>query len=153
MESKELMLGNWVKYAHNSFWIEEIQGQPVQIDIDNYQEIYFDEGGTLEPKYEPIPLTPEILEMAGFVKNDGALGAALGHTLILESREGTYKNIAVVYNSDKNYPQYYVFMREGSTTDIGDNNIVTISRDLQYLHQLQNLFFALTGTHLKIELK
>ena len=82
---------------------------------------------------DPIPLTPEILEKwCGF--NDGEIRISDNTYLILDEDEG-----------------YNVFIKQfnaiGSTPDI---ETVLMPKCIKYLHQLQNLIYALTGEELKV---
>lgn len=77
-------------------------------------------------KYEGIPLTSEIIEKAGF--------EVYGNSLSVY--QTTYEKDGIVLNN--------IFNLVGEDGGIG--------RPLQYVHQLQNLYFALTGTELNIEL-
>lgn len=82
-----------------------------------------DRGHTL-PKHEPIPLTPEWLERMGFIENsikDYCLG---GICVFPYHGEGEW------------------FARIG----MGEEGT-----PLRYAHQLQNLYFALTGKELEIK--
>ena len=72
---------------------------------------------------EPITLTPDILEKCGF------------------EYSYPYYTVADVVS--------LIFSNTGIMTYVmGDNQI----KRIQYIHQLQNLYFALTGTELQIEL-
>jgi hypothetical protein len=73
----------------------------------------------------PIPLTPEILEKCGFVKQ-------MMWTYAID----IVGNIKLVY-----------YLGEKGWS-IGNKNYSDFS-NLNYLHQLQNLYFSLTGTELK----
>ncbi len=97
MKANELRIGNWVSYL----------GNPIQMNL-----------GWFTHDLQPIPLTPEIMVMAGFGKGG----------------EGFYYKNGIEYNLDEQ-------LLEG----IGDV-------PLQYVHQLQNLYFALTGQELTIDL-
>lgn len=79
---------------------------------------------------QPIPLTPEILEKAGLKK--GSLG---GYIIKLPNRENflDWDSSTGMYLED----------RESNGLELDH---------IQYLHQLQNLYFALTGTELEIDL-
>lgn len=79
-----------------------------------------------------IPLTPEILEMAGFVDLDGIGIKRLNDVLVLMSTR-----------DNKVYAHY---LSNGY-------NICLTDKPAIYLHSLQQLYFALKGAHLKIELK
>jgi hypothetical protein len=74
----------------------------------------------------PIPLTPEILEKAGF-KFDGDFNSYSISSVILS----------------KNY----------CLCSIGDEYLCELNRigkPIKHIHQLQNLYFALTGEELQI---
>jgi hypothetical protein len=76
---------------------------------------------------EPIPLTPEILEKCGF----NNFGKDLIHSdFAIEKR----KDIAVLWPNE------------------GCTETHNIKVPCKYLHQLQNLFFALTGEELEINI-
>lgn len=73
---------------------------------------------------EPIPLTPEILESAGFEYSIGT-----------ETKTVFYANGAIML-VENNGGYNYMFSKTA----------------LKYVHQLQNLYFALTGSELTINL-
>lgn len=77
---------------------------------------------------KPIPLTPEILEKCGFVKHGHAWNNGQGNSLH--------------YCAEDHCLQIAVF---GPT-------FVPIAFDVYYLHQLQNLYYALTGEELNVQL-
>lgn len=125
LQAKDLRIGNWLFF----------EGKPVIVDeIHSYEgghEIEADgEGVTVIGKpdfYSPIPLTPEILERAGLVFDKGVgwwfqKGATNNIFALAWAAEG----VKWVYNTKENV-------------------------HLLYLHQLQNLFHALTGTELEIK--
>lgn len=86
--------------------------------------------------YEGIPLTPEILEKAGFEKH-------VSHSFVGGFSVHYQKdNFALEFNNEKQL-EFKVCQR-------GANALVIAN--LEYLHQLQNLYFTLTGTELTIEL-
>lgn len=126
MESKELMIGNWVQY-HGGY--REILSVNIYgiVCIDNGTDDYMQ---TTNQDIEPIPITPEILEMAGFEKDEsGDVFCSLDFDVCL------------------------AFNEHQQCTILQDGEPVLIMLHIKYLHQLQNLYYALTGTHLKIELK
>lgn len=93
-------------------------------------------------QYQPIPLTEEILLKCGFEKieyNSEETGYGIEYVLI----RGGYSGFRLEYYED------FSIGIMGSEND----QAVTPNVDvLCYLHQLQNLYFALTGEELKIEL-
>lgn len=107
--ANELRIGNW--YNHNG---EFKQATPNTIlEVWEADRIWV----------MPIPLTPEILERAGFEFYTYC------DCWVIETTTGE------IILSDK-----YILQSTDSITQ------------LYFLHQLQNLFFALTGEELKIEL-
>lgn len=78
---------------------------------------------------EPIPLTPEILDKCGFEKNN------IGHN--------DFDIIALYAKEEFEIIQY----SDGFGWDTGLGKI----SDTNYIHQLQNLFYCLTGEELKVK--
>lgn len=72
---------------------------------------------------KPISLTPEILEKCGFEKDS----------------EVIFKHDDTMVYSGSGFIDYYHFGHP-------------IKKNINYLHQLQNLYYALTGTELEIKL-
>src|SRR5574343_389431 len=113
IHANELRIGNWVKIGQF------------------YTTICFINGD--EDYFEPIPLTPEIFEKAGFKYDEG-----------MESYDLFTSSGLISIATD------YSFF-------IGDNHLecgfAGGNKSLvKYLHQLQNLYFALTGEELQINL-
>jgi hypothetical protein len=119
IDPKELRICNWVMFQEDS-------------TICNVKEIALD--GLLvwfpEKKVEtwieldqfgPIPLTPEILEKAGF-KNKG-------HEIFVKDRIQLWAHLA-----------YYL------DEDLEEAHFIPV--DVTSLHQLQNLYYSLTGQEL-----
>lgn len=134
MEPKDLRIGNILKYEG-----EYVHVTQVSMDIDDeYQEIigfcklgkHTDEiadwNRALCDKLNPVTLTPELLEILGF-------------EITYPENDGGFDHYSIagfpgfLYLGGTNYFFY----------TINDNPIV-------YLHQLQNIYFALTGEELEI---
>lgn len=116
LEANELRIGNWVEPAE-----PEYKGKYFRVqsgDIKHIQE------GSKTYKYQPIPLTLELLEKVGFMK-DSSDGKFYGHDFP---------------------PIYFIYDNQWSVTGM------PFSHTMEHLHQLQNLYFALTGTELTINL-
>ena len=109
MNANEIRVGNWF-YYHD-------QDLPFKWYASDFEHVETTQA-------RPIPLTPEILEKAGF--NDF-------YTISIFD---AYKNDVIICYDN----QEKVFA-------IGGNWYKA-----EYLHQLQNLYFALTGEELNIEL-
>ena len=131
MKSNELRLGNLV-IATLTNEIYEIGIWALRVIEDgNYQNSY----DTETKVYEPIPLTEEWLERLGF-KLCGYELLSWEHETLLEGFQLTGINWA-----DADEPNYQFL-----NYNIGDNIF-----SIHYVHQLQNLYFALTGEELKLK--
>ena len=126
MKANELRIGNWVDYEKTTHII-------TAIDSGNYGRSRWIKQSASEPDYEhtfkeiePIPLTPEILEKAGFYYQ--------------ELSEGLYFN--EMFGYIENGKEGFIM-----ADDMGENSL---HYEIKYLHQLQNLYFALTGEELEI---
>lgn len=124
MRPEELKIGNWV---HATIGAEpEANLRPIQIIS----------GGQIDYAgwYFPIPLTEEILIKAGFEKEEQSAPAL------------------AIWNEWK-HPLIQI---ESAGTAGGTENEFTYNgwngTELKYVHQLQNLIFALRGAELNIEL-
>ena len=117
IQANELRVGNWVNTPHGYTYISHVKDL---LDCRNYH---------------PIPLTPEILEKAGFKIHPNSTKHWthwwLTNGWLISQAHHTEKAAGV-----ENDKFYY---------DIDNLKI-------GYLHQLQNLYFALTGEELIIEL-
>lgn len=133
MKANELRIGNLVK--HDSFigFIVSIYKDGVIVDftknpfkIDGYASI------------QPIPLTEEWLVKLGFERDK------TGDLSIMINSIDTH--LFFVVTKDWFYPSLISEPEYSNTTPscIGLNRI-------QYVHQLQNLYFALTGEELTIK--
>lgn len=121
--ANELRIGNWVKFNNASMQVEAS-------DI-----LAFDKNYLSQKLLYPIPLTPELLEKAGFRKYVGC------YQLVKQGVFGDH--LAIYYIPNK-----------GVVIDVGDQDASAEKPlpHIQHLHQLQNLIFALSGTELEIKL-
>lgn len=131
VKANELRKGNLFLYKGN---ITEVVGidQNDNIIIDNN---YYDEGieHVKEDDGDPIPLTSEWLERCGFEK-------------ISEYHpEGPIYRGGIQIQLDVCYGYKFVDIHAAGSLN-------SLRVQLQYLHQLQNLFFALTGEELNVKL-
>jgi hypothetical protein len=120
MKANELMIGDWVIYNPNVFVDDEYESikdyYPIQ--ISNGEDIDL----AIEGCYQPIPLTPEVLEKNGFV---------------VESK----------YCHGE--PLQYCELVDGLWIDISGENF--FEGKLEYVHQLQHTL-SLCGIEKTIEL-
>ena len=130
MKANEFRVGNWLVYV----WENEV-GLPVKeymriepIDIWRMEDDEFME------LFEPIPLTPEILKKCGFNSDLTITPKWLSDNLAKFSIRVIINKLHITIHKDRD-KQFFSF---GS---------------IKYLHQLQNLYFALTGEELNINLE
>ena len=127
MKASELRIGNYIKLMYNYEDFETLQ--VTLVDISDIEKKNGD--------FEPIPLTEEWLYKFGFVD--------------IDKRDHDYNTY-----TDSNHDYYLqsdVRRKDGKYTildnsfdDLRDFTMV----DIGYVHQLQNMYFALTGEELTI---
>jgi hypothetical protein len=133
MKASELRIGSKVgcKVSNDSGiytvcafpeWTHE-SSQPVTIDRCGYETHPVD-------KLRGIPLTPEWLERFGF-DNSPAEHWSFGYSTVY----GVFRKGGITYNSSQK-----TFWYHG-----------VLENQPKYVHQLQNLYFALTGTELTLK--
>lgn len=91
-----------------------------------------------KPNYTPIPLTPEWLERLGFNVSDN--GRVYDHPAPAVP-EDEHKDLG------KRYPSFFFNNRPEVAKWMDCHTRVTV----EYVHQLQNLYFALTGEELTLK--
>ena len=129
MKANELRLGNLIRYTNEKDLNRSLRGTVLNVDIDTLMYV---ENNVRADFYEPIQLTPSVLEAAGFEYiPEGLLYADKHHC---------------IYEGGKISGEIWKF-QPFCTID----HDCTVS--LHYLHQLQNLIFALTGTELEIDIE
>jgi len=127
VNANELRIGNWVQAPLGEFMQVQIIGHE-----DNPDYVFArNKEGFGQNAFSPIPLTEDILVKAGFEKSkdDGKLFlfGVLSYSMI-------YNTVSIFQEQDD------------FSFSIG------IADSIKHLHQLQNLYFALTQTELTINL-
>lgn len=127
IQARELRLGNWVKRDSGATSPDIV----CQVNFDTFDVMPWDGiDGEIE-SLNPILLTPDILIAAGFEKMEDGDGGYYGELLS--------SNGFLFIEGDKNgYCDVFIDMWEHLR--------------VRYVHQLQNLYFCLTGTELTIKL-
>jgi hypothetical protein len=139
--ANELRIGNWVmagkiaKADKDGKPTSEYKANYIQLQLSDFTDERF--WGGLGIIIGPIPLTPEILEKAGFIKEDD--GISEYHKLVICRSE--------VISIEDDWSFGLNAEDESSKQGYASSDGVC-----QYVHQLQNLYFALTGTELEINL-
>lgn len=130
IQANELRIGNW---------IEDRMGRAYQIlGILSMYRILFGPGSDKERQIDEIlgiKLTPEILEKAGFEYISFGLWKIDFH-----QKDDWFR--LEYFEDDSTYPDRGTLLLGGQR----------IFNHPQYVHQLQNLYFALTGEEFPIEL-
>lgn len=131
IQANELRIGNWVLYAGLWQRVYSIAETAINIAQEPLKISFI--GG--------IPLTPEILERYGFENDSYANFTILMPDNALSKFKSNARWIRVSFKE-------YACLNLSEYIDIADYDI---SAPCKYLHQLQNLYFTLTGKELKIK--
>ncbi len=138
MKASELRIGNYINSLGQQFNDEnQFKGwnnYVVKVDIDVLKNIFIE---NKDFKYSPVPLNEEYLLKFGFEKylSGFKLAKSIPYTEIKITKKGFYTDTEL-YNYELSYNQ-------------SNRSILYIS--IFYIHQLQNLYFALTGEELEIK--
>lgn len=140
MEAKELRIGNYILNYEaepevSIYWkVEEIQRLSNDKALNQTLGVTYRKGSCWTCDPEPIPLTEEWLVKFGFVKDkkhDNCCDLELENNFYLQGVGYGKSNI-----------KYEVIL-----TDSNDNELTLV----KHVHQLQNLYFALTNEELTIK--
>jgi hypothetical protein len=121
MKAEELRIGNWIRYA----------GQEIELTRQKFKLSVFTLG--LDELHEPIRLTEEWFVKFGFKPLNG-------HEFSFWLDEWECLSLYA-----EPYPKSFAIGLSRGLKDIWSTG------KIQYVHQLQNLYFALTGTELTIK--
>ena len=128
MKVEELRIGNWIKDGH------EFE----QIKIEHLVCL---SSGRCE--FDPIPLTEEWLLKFGFDKGN--------YKEINEKHFVKKSNTIKVIISGVGFWDVYTDYNPYQITFSNGLNVITDNRGVNHVHQLQNLYFALTGEELTLK--
>ncbi len=150
MKANELRIGNYVKAPLGEIMRVDQVGH---LDFPDYiharNETEFGQNG-----FEGIELTPEILEKCGFGLYDNYTDESLGDFIFESYRKWKSKYIYIAIHNRQEGGYDCGLSRQ--LTDVVpvdkiDANSFNVC-ELIYLHQLQNIYFALTGEELEVKL-
>ena len=130
VQAQELRIGNWVLYKDQN---DNPEFTPINICVPDLVIMREQKSGESDYgiEYKPIPITPEILEKAGFEK-DIQMMMPID---LLSGRE-----------------RFHVESGKATIVCGRGPHLVWLDFECKHLHQLQNLYFALTGQELTIKL-
>lgn len=123
IKAEELRIGNCVSNGEKYY----------TVDIGMLYDIA---GGITNEIMEPIPLTPEVLLAAGFTTDENKVE----YSIELPIGEG-----ADLFIEDEGHPSMSCGIKSFPLN-------CNYFKDIKYLHDLQNLFFAITKTELQVKL-
>ncbi len=99
-----------------------------------------------EPRFSPIPLSPEILEACGFEAEEARFinSFETENPFVIDCNGTTFEcnKVAEIYGG---MPNEFWKIR------FGDNTIYLLY-EIKYIHQVQNLLYSLTGRELEIKM-
>lgn len=121
MRAKDLRIGNWFEGDNGDKIYYQITAKEI---LDFYDD-------PLNDYYKPIPLTEEWLLKFGFKSDD-----------ISWEYSKRFGNLYIMYDIKINS----IYIHDGSRYDGAD-----IPNEIKHVHQLQNLYFALTGEELTLK--
>jgi len=143
--NNELRIGNWVL----------INNQYIHMDLKMFHAVLMRFEGYVP---EPIPLTPEILEKCGFEKkvftethDAGYYTKGYTDSRVYYFRELGTGNTSLAF-CDGQYDKCSLIQLK-TPVDDGVYKFLHFAYHPKYLHELQNLYFGLTGKELPINLK
>lgn len=139
MKANELRIGNLIMYTNEKDLNRALRGTVLCVDIDTLMYV---ENNSRADFYEPIPITPEILEKCGFwYKPGGISGADMWQGMGFWYRVKELPNQEFLLRGD--------FSRK---KPIALKLVGWFNSNIEYIHQLQNLYFSMTGEELEVKL-
>lgn len=126
--ANELRIGNWVQFKDNLYQIDVVSKHFPFLNTDE-----FGVGVVHYNNMQPIPLTPEVLEKCGLKRHKcGISGADMW-----QGMDG--------WSIDNHFFSGWLFRGNGKELKL----VGYYNSEIKYIHQLQNLYFALTGEELQ----
>lgn len=135
INANELRIGNWVNFMGDPMFISSVDQGGVTFWMINSFQVNKKTGCTLKTgamDFMPIPLTPEILLACGFKNIQGDYWMKDNDLMIAEDSGWWWTNS---WEPDGEF---------------GFDALATY-REIESLHQLQNLYFCLTGSELQYQ--
>jgi len=136
IKANELRIGNRLLYHINE---DGIEWEVCTVDWHDLKWISQDQEG-FNKKHKPIPLTEEVLKAWGFESNKEFM-----YTKNFNAVELYNECIEFFFEPNE---EVCITLRQMESDNHNEMSHVFI-RKIMYLHNLQNLYFALTGDELK----
>ena len=136
VEVRELRIGNFILHDDKICEVCAIYSNGL-MDISPIDSYIVKERNNI--LIEPIPITEELLSRCGFEKRE-IVNVDTEHQYIYHHKEFGFIscNFAYCINDTNDYSEY--------------DNVLELSLPLKHLHQLQNIYFDLTGKELEVNL-
>lgn len=123
----QIRLGNYIRLVYSDGHTDK------KVDYSTFTSLYMGVYKNNKIDVVGVPLTPELLVKCGF---------SIVKTRLLWKTELKYSNGRITFNSDLSETSIcYKFLNQG-----------VYCTPVKYLHQLQNLYLALTGKELTLTL-
>lgn len=141
MEINELRIGNYVKHY------DPINGTNIYkvYRINDSGSVSLNDKGQLASctveDIQPIELTDELLVKIGF-EIQGRYRKFTSYELVIRLSDSIVRIVYIVYNDGNPTIEIITFNEHNEYRN----------KDIKYLHQLQNVYYCLTGQELEIEL-
>ena len=139
IDARELRIGNWVSYEHSD-WEDR---QEITIGVGTFavfsHKLNSYEANYITENINPIPLTAERLERFGFEKSGEY------HTMLVGDL------ISSIYFVVDGVDFSIAIADSISSYEDGSRYLTPELKATRNVHQLQNLYFALTGEELELK--
>ena len=134
IEANELMRGNELLYKGVSVAVRKIDDGEIYC-CGGSDTTYFETGWKPLSEFSPIPLTPELLEKAGFEKKE--MGTSIVYELLLiDSHFEPVRDLKLRYSS------------KNVSCEVELMPFFKDKRKYKYLHEIQNIYHAIKGEEL-----
>lgn len=141
INTKELRIGNLISFPHEKYQKYQLKKgvYPAGAISPSAIEILTPDGSWMgrHENYEPVPITVEWLEKLGFT-----FAVPSGYALPFWCVEISSETVLIWRDKE--------FLLSRYALDVYSDDIPVPIR-IQYVHQLQNLFFSLTGEELTLK--
>lgn len=147
IKASELRIGNWYSNGYLNYTL----GTSDFMDHLNYAQVH---DGRIDLIF-PVSLTPELLKKCGF-ENRIIKSKISGHFTICRKEVLQNTELEITFSSDSPVDTrveiLFKYQKHTGSRRLHEEYIKRFNNCLTFMHQLQNLYFALTGAELEITL-